>query len=59
MQTLHLQYNGRTLAVWRTPEDYVPSFGTVLAVQYEGRYRLFRAMARHENTIFLDLCLPE
>lgn len=50
-----LTYNGTTVAEWTIPRQWLPSFGTVLAVQYNGRLTLFRAMGIEKSVIHLDL----
>lgn len=50
-----LTYNGTTIAEWTIPRGWLPRFGSVLAVQYNGRLTLFRAMGIQNNEIALDL----
>lgn len=52
---ISLRYNGQELASWRFPKGWRPFFGTILAVPFEGRLRLFRAVAQHDNVLTLDL----
>jgi hypothetical protein len=52
---IQLQYDGEQIAEWDCPRGWLPQFGTILAVSYRGRTRLFRAVSQFDTVVVLDL----
>ena len=50
-----LVYEGRELASWRCVEGWVPYYASILAVPYQGKLTLFRAVGMVGRYVELDL----